>query len=159
MLWSLVIGCTGLSDGCAFRKNAPEKKPDSPVYPLLLKRRPHITLYSRLCYVLVSHTSRCCQYRSLCGRESNQTDALDSRVLLIFVHAERAVIAFRTAIPFRGQTTQTSSSLSPKRDCGSKRVKKGPKSTQSCSLPVYCLYEVASPGAWSYTWSMYSFTA
>ena len=30
---------------------------------------------------------------------------------------------FRTAVPFWGQTTQTSSSLSPKRDCGSKGVK------------------------------------
>ena len=29
---------------------------------------------------------------------------------------------FRTAVPFRGQTTQISSSLSPKRDCGSEGV-------------------------------------
>ena len=28
---------------------------------------------------------------------------------------------FRTAVPFWGQSTQSSSSLSPKRDCGSKR--------------------------------------
>ena len=30
---------------------------------------------------------------------------------------------FRTAVPFRGQTTQSPSSFSPKRDCSSKRVK------------------------------------
>ena len=30
---------------------------------------------------------------------------------------------FRTAVPFLGQTSQNSSSLSPKRDCGSKGVK------------------------------------
>ena len=32
---------------------------------------------------------------------------------------------FRTAVPFWGQTSQISSSLSPKRDCGSKAVKLG----------------------------------
>ena len=31
----------------------------------------------------------------------------------------------RTAVPFRGQTSQISSSLSPKRDCGSKGVLNG----------------------------------
>ena len=31
---------------------------------------------------------------------------------------------FRTAVPFCGETTQISSSLSPKRDCGSKRVER-----------------------------------
>ena len=30
---------------------------------------------------------------------------------------------FRTAVPFWGRTTQISSSLSPKRDCGPKGVK------------------------------------
>ena len=29
---------------------------------------------------------------------------------------------FRTAVPFRGQPTQISSSLSPKRDCGARWV-------------------------------------
>ena len=33
-----------------------------------------------------------------------------------------SVNPFRTAVPFWGQTTQSSSSLSPKRDCGPKRV-------------------------------------
>ena len=33
-----------------------------------------------------------------------------------------SVNPFRTAVPLWGQTTQISSSLSPKRDCGSKRV-------------------------------------
>ena len=40
---------------------------------------------------------------------------------------KRRVNPFRTAVPFRGQTSQISSSLSPKRDCGPcgpKRVKK-----------------------------------
>ena len=32
-------------------------------------------------------------------------------------------LTFRTAVPFWGQTTQISSSLYPKRDCGSKGVK------------------------------------
>ena len=31
-------------------------------------------------------------------------------------------VNFRTAVPFWGQATQMLSSLSPKRDCGSKRV-------------------------------------
>ena len=33
-----------------------------------------------------------------------------------------ALNPFRTAVPFRGQTSQISSSFVPKRDCGSKRV-------------------------------------
>ena len=33
------------------------------------------------------------------------------------------VIPFRTAVPFWGQTSLISSSLSPKRDCGSEGVK------------------------------------
>ena len=38
---------------------------------------------------------------------------------------------FRTAVPFWGQTTQISSSFSPKRDCGSTGVKGG-------SLSLFC---------------------
>ena len=38
---------------------------------------------------------------------------------------------FRTAVPFWGQTTQISSSVSPKRDSGSKRVK-------ACSISYDC---------------------
>ena len=36
-----------------------------------------------------------------------------------------ALNPFRTAVPFLGQTSQNSSSLSPKRDCGSKGVNSG----------------------------------
>ena len=39
------------------------------------------------------------------------------------VDHSRTLNPFRTAVPLWGQTTQISSSLSPKRDCGSKRVK------------------------------------
>ena len=39
---------------------------------------------------------------------------------------------FRTAVPFWGQTSQISSSLPPKRDCGSKGIKLNP----FCSLRV-----------------------
>ena len=35
----------------------------------------------------------------------------------------RVTSPFSTALPLRGQTSQILSSLSPKRDCGSKRVK------------------------------------
>ena len=35
----------------------------------------------------------------------------------------RGTNPFRTAVPFWGQTTQISTSLPPKRDCGPKRVK------------------------------------
>ena len=35
--------------------------------------------------------------------------------------------AFRTAVPFWGQVTQIPSNLSPKRDCGPKRVRGKPK--------------------------------
>ena len=38
------------------------------------------------------------------------------------VATKRTINPFRTAVPFWGQTSQISSSLSPKRDCGSKGV-------------------------------------
>ena len=38
--------------------------------------------------------------------------------------AEETLNPFRTAVPFTGQTTQTLSGVSPKRDCGSKGVKR-----------------------------------
>ena len=41
----------------------------------------------------------------------------------------------RTAIPFWGQTTQISRSLSPKRDCGSKWVKDGPHVDNIVGVP------------------------
>ena len=53
-------------------------------------------------------------------------------------HKNKFSLTFRAAVLFRGQTTHTSSSLSPKRDCGSKRVKMGPiRQTvlTSCGIP------------------------
>ena len=42
----------------------------------------------------------------------------------------QASLSFRTAVPFWGQTTQILSKLSPKRDCGPKRV--------NASLKIHC---------------------
>ena len=39
------------------------------------------------------------------------------------INKGRYFIPFRTAVPFRGQTTDNLSGLSQKRDCSSKRVK------------------------------------
>ena len=44
------------------------------------------------------------------------------------------VSPFRTAVPFRGHTPQISSSLSPKRDCGSEGVDKERQSVKTFSL-------------------------
>ena len=41
-------------------------------------------------------------------------------VIIIIVSSSLFLTPFRTAVPFWGQTTQILSSLSPKRDCGSK---------------------------------------
>ena len=47
------------------------------------------------------------------------------------VQREQLLNSFRTAVPFWGQTTQSSNSLPPKRDCGSKGVKGAPKERNS----------------------------
>ena len=47
---------------------------------------------------------------------------------------------FKTAVEFGGQTTQISSSLYPKRDCGSKRVK--------VQFSVYLLVRSGSQRGW-----------
>ena len=47
---------------------------------------------------------------------------------------------FRTAVPFWGQTTQISSSLSPKQDCGSEGVK------IPLAWPSVCLHTYYMPG-------------
>ena len=44
-------------------------------------------------------------------------------VLLFIIIEKNYVNPFRTAVPICGQTSQIPSILSPKRDCGSKRVK------------------------------------
>ena len=49
---------------------------------------------------------------------------------------------FRPADPFWGQTTQFSSSLSPKRDCGSKRVNPKPHSS---SIPTPSMWVCHPP--------------
>ena len=49
---------------------------------------------------------------------------------------ERKVKPFRTAVPFWGQTTQSSSSLSPKWDFGPRRVK---SEAVSPSSPFYTI--------------------
>ena len=49
---------------------------------------------------------------------------------------------FRTAVPFWGQTTQTSSSLSPKPDCGSKGVNVKNTRTHQCSTRVTFVAEI-----------------
>ena len=51
--------------------------------------------------------------------------------------------AFRTTVPFWGQTTQISSSLSPKRDCGSKGVKVEQR-TYSFKVQGACIYAINS---------------
>ena len=46
---------------------------------------------------------------------------------------------FRTAVPFRGQTTQTISDSSPKRDCGPNRVKES-RHPEDILAEMYYLY-------------------
>ena len=57
-------------------------------------------------------------------RKNNRIHIIDAGVCgacdLIF--CQKTLNPFRTAVPFWGHSIQTSSSLSPKRDCGSKRV-------------------------------------
>ena len=52
---------------------------------------------------------------------------------------------FRTAVPFWGQTSQISSSLSPKRDCGSKRQITTPLVNYYCQLPDHNTCASAQP--------------
>ena len=48
---------------------------------------------------------------------------------------------FRTAVPLWGQSTQSPSSLSPKRDCGSKRVKKCFNHVFEAGRPGACTWD------------------
>ena len=51
--------------------------------------------------------------------KSHPLDGNTAEILCLFR------VAFRTVVPFWGQTIQISSSLYPKRDCGSKRPSSG----------------------------------
>ena len=56
---------------------------------------------------------------------------------IVYYGITSAVNPFRTAVPLWGQTTQISSSLSPKRDCVPKRVKNRPR--EGGDLWIRCL--------------------
>ena len=49
---------------------------------------------------------------------NNEKNTYDTSTMIL----GRTINPFRTAVPFWGQNSQCSSSLSPKRDCGSKGV-------------------------------------
>ena len=53
----------------------------------------------------------------------NSIGGQSTHVQMVEMRSPFALNPFRTAVPFWGQTTQISSSLSPKRDCGFEGVK------------------------------------
>ena len=67
---------------------------------------------------------------------------------LVLVPGITAINPFRTAVPFWGQTSQISSSLSPKRDCGPKRVKNIPRQCLITSSRTRFFYGLPLVAIW-----------